>query len=421
MPSSLPPRTPADGTLLVRVTRGAGPVYYAKWRDSTRAQVMRRVGPAWVEWHEDGWRKRRGTCPDGCLAPHAAAARMRDLVVAHEAKLRETASDRAAGVADRRGATFAAVAREWHEHGRTVAGWKPSTVIDRRSTLRAHLLPAFGERPVAGITRDDVRAWWRQLHSPHYRGGGRRKPGRLSDRNANKALTDLRAIFNWALDEYRLSTNPADKIRKHREYSAERPDFYSVEEVERLIAAAGSDQDALMFRVAAFVGLRRGELVALRWRSVDLERSLVYVVDNVSGGEDARVKDGEGRTVPLAPQVLEALTAWRPQAAKADDLVFPGIAPGRRVDGQGLSLRFKAARDAAGLRPLRFHDLRHTFGSLAIDGGASIVQVQAWLGHADVATTMRYLHSKSRAEDAALLGAAFSDRGPIDRRRLQAV
>lgn len=116
------------------MTHGAGPVYYAKWRDSTRAQVMRRVGPAWVEGNGDGWRKRRGTCPEGHLAPHAAASRMRELVAAHEVQVRETAFDRAVGVGDRRGATFADVAREWHEHGRTVAGWKPSTVIDRRST-----------------------------------------------------------------------------------------------------------------------------------------------------------------------------------------------------------------------------------------------------------------------------------------------
>jgi integrase len=55
---------------------------------------------------------------------------------------------------------------------------------------------------------------------------------------------------------------------------------------------------------------------------------------------------------------------------------------------------------------LRFHDLRHTFGSLAINV-ASIVQVQAWMGHADIKTTMRYLHHKSRADDARLLSAAF--------------
>jgi integrase len=69
------------------------------------------------------------------------------------------------------------------------------------------------------------------------------------------------------------------------------------------------------------------------------------------------------------------------------------------------------ARQRAGLRPIRFHDLRHTFGSLAINR-ASIVQVQHWMGHADVDTTMCYLHHKSRSDDAALLATAFSVEGP---------
>jgi integrase len=88
--------------------------------------------------------------------------------------------------------------------------------------------------------------------------------------------------------------------------------------------------------------------------------------------------------------------------------VFTGTLPERKLDGDALSARYCKTRDAAGLRRLRFHDLRHTFASLAVDGGASLVQVQAWMGHADVKTTMRYLHTKSRTEDAALLGAAFA-------------
>jgi integrase len=134
----------------------------------------------------------------------------------------------------------------------------------------------------------------------------------------------------------------------------------------------------------------------------------MHIVENVSAGQDARVKDSEGRTVPLAPHVSSALRAWRPEPVSDGALVFPGSLPDRKLDGDALSSRFRRTRDAAGLRPLRFHDLRHTFGSLAVDGGASLVQVQAWMGHADIGTTMRYLHSKSRAEDAALLGAAFA-------------
>jgi integrase len=80
---------------------------------------------------------------------------------------------------------------------------------------------------------------------------------------------------------------------------------------------------------------------------------------------------------------------------------------GGTIDGSALRRRYLKDREAAGLRELRFHDLRHTFGSLAINF-ASIVQVQAWMGHAKIMTTMRYLHHKSRAEDARLLSAAFA-------------
>ena len=75
---------------------------------------------------------------------------------------------------------------------------------------------------------------------------------------------------------------------------------------------------------------------------------------------------------------------------------------------------------AAGLRPLRFHDLRHTFGSLAINR-ASIVQVQAWMGHADVDTTSRYLHHKSRADDADLLAGALTFDSRVPRKPLDFV
>jgi integrase len=111
--------------------------------------------------------------------------------------------------------------------------------------------------------------------------------------------------------------------------------------------------------------------------------------------------------VPLAEQVaetLKALRASRPGAAR-DDLVFAGER-GEYLDNSALRRRYKDALKRAGIRPLRFHDLRHTFGSIAINQ-ATIVQVQAWMGHADIQTTMKYMHHRSRAGDAQLLSAAF--------------
>ncbi len=247
--------------------------------------------------------------PEDALSVDDATVRMRALMAEHEAKLADATADRKAGVRDRSAATFDDAALAWLDHGRNVTGWRPSTLEDRHYTLRAHLLPAFGARPVRAIDREEVRLWWRGLHD------ARRRGGRLSDRNANKLITELRAIFNWARDDYRLSENPAEGIRKHRMLTWERPDFFSVEEVAALVRAANSERDALIYQVAVYAGLRRGEIVSLRWRCVDFARSNIHITEPVSAGQDSLTKDSEGRSVPLVPQLARALAAWRPADA----------------------------------------------------------------------------------------------------------
>ena len=117
----------------------------------------------------------------------------------------------------------------------------------------------------------------------------------------------------------------------------------------------------------------------------------------------------------MADEVAQALARLgeREQATADDDLVF--IGPTGHVNAQKLGYRYKAALKRAGLRELRFHDLRHTFGTIAINR-ADIVQVQAWMGHADIKTTQRYLHYKARDDEAELLSGAFAAGAPGDLR-----
>jgi len=98
-----------------------------------------------------------------------------------------------------------------------------------------------------------------------------------------------------------------------------------------------------------------------------------------------------------------------------DDLVFPGGQTGY-LDGSALYRRYKLALHRAGLRDLRFHDLRHTFGSLVINQ-ASPVEVQAYLGHSDFRTTQRYLHHKARGGEAQRIAPAFRPAEPTDLER----
>ena len=125
-------------------------------------------------------------------------------------------------------------------------------------------------------------------------------------------------------------------------------------------------------------------------------------------GQLTTPKSGKVRSVPMAPDVARALAALgrRLDWVGDEDLVFVGVAGGY-LDGSALRRRYKTALTAAGLRRLRFHDLRHTFGTRMI-AKADIRRLQEWMGHADIQTTMRYLHYAPREEDARLVAEAFA-------------
>jgi integrase len=101
-----------------------------------------------------------------------------------------------------------------------------------------------------------------------------------------------------------------------------------------------------------------------------------------------------------------ARTLQRDRFTGPDDHVFAG-ADGRYLDGSALRRRYRTAQKTAELEPIRFHDLRHTFGSLAITQAESVRELQDWMGHADARTTARYIHYKPRKGEARRLGRAF--------------
>jgi len=108
----------------------------------------------------------------------------------------------------------------------------------------------------------------------------------------------------------------------------------------------------------------------------------------------------------MVPEVAQVLASINASTSPAATTSSSSVRPAATLTAQRCG-RFKTAMELAEIPPLRFHDLRHTFGSLAINK-ASIIQVQAWMGHADIDTTMRYLHHKDRGDEAALLAGAFT-------------
>jgi integrase len=150
----------------------------------------------------------------------------------------------------------------------------------------------------------------------------------------------------------------------------------------------------------------------LQWRNIDYPGEAIRVRRsyNVHGGVGSP-KSGKVRGVPMVPDVASALArlADREFWIGPEDLVFANEL-GTFQDASAIRIRYRAALTRAGLRQLRFHGLRHTFGTFAVRR-AEVPVVQAWMGHSDIQTTMRYVHRRDRGDEAKPLAGAFRPAG----------
>jgi integrase len=357
------------------------PVWRAKARLPDGRQVQKTIGPAWTA---------RGRPPAGSFTKRTAEAWLR-------AVLAEAAAGTLPGMV-RTGATVADACAEYLHYVEQDRQRKPSTLRDYQSIFRNYVLPHLGDVALEDLSAERVERWAAVEIDPDRR---------LANRTREKAITVFHGAMERARKLYRLPTNPVADIEKPRTAMRTEINVFSPEEVMALVRAAGSDQDAAIYLTAAFTGLRQGELIALRWRDVDFAGSAMRVRASYTNGHLTTPKSGKVRSVPMAARVAETLArlSQREYFTDEDDLVFCGIVGGY-LDGSALSKRYRAALERAALRPLRFHDLRHTFGTRVI-GVADIRRVQEWMGHANVQTTMQYLHYVPRPQDAALVGKAF--------------
>ena len=212
---------------------------------------------------------------------------------------------------------------------------------------------------------------------------------------------------------YGLPSNPVAGVDRQPQRRSGDFDVLSPGEVQLLAAHAESEQDAAIFTVAAFTGLRLGELRGLRWSDIDFSKRLVHVRRSYTHGTEGPPKSGLVRSVPLIDQAAKAFDALsrREHFIDPDDLVFVS-ATGGVVDDVRLRRRYYAALDRAGLKRLTFHCLRHTFGTIAVQA-FPLSDVKAYMGHADIATTMIYVHHVPQTDAADRLGRVV-DGDPLE-------
>jgi integrase len=388
--------------------RQSGRVYFAKWRDGD-GQHQKRLGAAWVKPHGQTargaprWRAADGPKPGPTyLTPEDAREALQELL---------SIAPRTARIPNpHRRVTLRVAADEWLRYEEDEAKVKRSTLMDYRNCAD-RLCRELGDRPLEDITPQHIEKWKAGFHAERRLGDGTVRLTPPSTRTLRKYLINLNGIFRRAREAYGISANPVAEVKRPGRVKARSTlgsnDFLEPAEVHALLAAAEDEIDAAIFATAAFCGLRLGELLALRWRAVDFARSLISVEASFTRGREGTPKSGDGRTVPMAPEVAAALAKLRerPYLLGQRDLVFIGRG-GSHVDPNALRSRFHGALERAGLPRVRLHDLRHTFGTIMVSR-VDPRTLQHWMGHGSIEVTEMYMAFRDRAEDAAKVSDAF--------------
>jgi integrase len=420
-------RTHATGHLVVAWRRD-GPKWRIKYRlpDGTESQST--IGAAWVVRDTDrpeGYRPKRGRPPEGWLSEDAAARELRDFLDEHT---RSTPSERV--TFERCADAFIASCEE--------KGRSPNTIRTYKQIVR-ELKARWPDWRIVDVDYDELEDYHDELVEAGLA---------ASTRNQRRAV--LAGVFRRARREFRVAVEPMDGFERSPVKDSGDFEAYSVEEVWALVRAAGAGlhhtgqkaytytsqrsgrvvrvpqrpftdeelaerrrqdlYDAAAILIAALCGLRRSELLGLLWRSVLWDQKAILVRRSFTEvGGDRLPKGQRVHSVPAAQQVLDFLK--RLQAVQGDPArdarVFQGPG-GEAMDGSALYRRYREIQTVAGVRALRFHDLRHTFGTQAIASGAHVNDVKEWMGHRHLSTTMRYVHHRPRHEAAAALARHFT-------------
>jgi integrase len=269
--------------------------------------------------------------------------------------------------------------------------WKPNAALRHRkssmriysSNLDNYILPVLGEFPLRDIRRSDIESCLSRLQRKDY---------------AVSTLRNVRATISTVLeaavsDKY-IGDNPAHGIRIREADSKREPRYFRPREVRKLLLKL-EDPCRTVVLVAVSTGLRIGEILALRWRRIDLLQNTIEVAETYSNGEFGPPKTRSSRrTIPISTSLVDVFRRLRPRNCEPEQLVFATL-KGTPLNPKNLYNRQLApACDAIELPRVSWHSFRHTHATLLHEVGESLKTAQSLLGHSDLETTLGvYTHA----------------------------
>jgi integrase len=292
---------------------------------------------------------------------------------------------------------------------------RPTTLRGYRSLIDLYLRPYFGKWRVQSVSATDIERFRCELSrgvpapildariartlraNPKWsRGRAKQEEARraVGVRTINKALTLLTMIFNYGCRHRWIDYNPAEHVERLRDTKPVAEclldtNILTPEEIRRLLDAA-EDRYRLLIQVAVFTGMRQGEILGLQWGDIDWNSRQVHVRRAWKEGAFTEPKTRSSiRRVDLPERLVLELKTWRLRCPKGEfDIVFANDAGNPMSHANLLQRGFYPALRRAGVRKIRFHDLRHTFASLMIANGEDVVRVSRLLGHASPNITL---------------------------------
>jgi len=244
--------------------------------------------------------------------------------------------------------------------------------------IEAHMKPFFGDLELHNVT---------PLLIEKYR-AKRLKKG-VSKSTVNREASIMKKMFNLAIDWNVAEENPVQKVKLFSEKDTMKERILTEKEEAVLLARSSCYLKSILI-TALNTGMRRGEILNLKWSQVNMEKRCLRV---------EQTKSGKNRMIPINGYLYRELLKVKSLNGKSE-YVFPNPKTGRPFTEVKKS--FKNACKRAGIHDLRFHDLRHTFATRLIESGVDLITVRDLLGHFSVRVTQRYTHSNQNQKKEAV-------------------
>ena len=306
----------------------------------------------------------------------------------------------------------------WAEHWYRLYAWPNLRDSTRRSyegLIRQRVVPALGDIPLKKLKPQDIQKLYNDMRDHgRIRTGKKSKPG-LSASYVRSLHTMLHGCLERAVKERLIVRNPCDDCIPPKLQKTEMK-ILPQEDVRTYLAEAERRGVLAMFFLELCTGLRKGELVALRWEDLDTEKRTLRVdkqaVSLPGGGVKVTRPKTETsiRTISVSKEVIRLLEEEHAKHPE-NPYMFPSPVTGGMYYPDAINGLHEKILKSTGLAHIRLHDLRHTAASVMLQNGVDVRTLSAMLGHADAGFTLRtYTHTTNRqqAEAADMMGSLMA-------------